>query len=833
MIERILFVASRNQDQLASQRGRVLALALIVLTGLDLLIGVISLVRIDGQGLLITVLSVAINLIIFLVNRSGRVSLAVNLLLISMTAIIIFAMLLIRSPTPMFFFLGLIVVVASAFGNTHSGLLWAGILSLLPLLINQQLYGSLVAPRSPILLPDGTRLSSIFIQELFAVVLMWMLAGASFFASRLLKDTLQQALDAAARSAADNEALRRSEERFARFFHVNPIGSSLRRISDDRFLDVNASYAELLGYSRPELIGRTADELGFRMDEALYQEAIADVLSGQGARDLELTFRQRSGATRIASVSIEPIELDGEPCILVMASDITERKRAEAQLRENEERLRLIADNTSDLIALFDDESRFVYASPSHQNVLGYSPEELLGQSGGAFTHPEDLKLMAGTAMALRSGEALQLIIRFRHANGEWRWLEASANSLRWNGEIYSILVGRDITERRTLELQLIQSQKMESVGRLAGGVAHDFNNLLTAIIGFADLAIAALPSMHPAHADLLEIQRATERAATLTRQLLVFARRQAMDPQFVNVNSLIADSERLLRQMAGPMIELVLQYAPDLNAIRADIGQIEQVLVNLVVNARDAMPAGGTILIETTNITMDTGQTYRRVGTRLGAYVQITVHDTGTGMSREVLAHLFEPFFTTKAPGKGTGLGLAICYGIIRQHGGHIEIVSDVGLGTHVSIYLPQALSTAPAPPPPSIARVLPTGNEVIVLSETDTVVRNLTTRVLRDLGYIVLPIETSEQALQLAGEQRIDLLLTDSITEEEGAQPLIDLLTASNPDLRIIYTSGYTDPAGAQSGSMADVSFLPKPYTPSELAAKLREVLDSRSGE
>ncbi|HJZ50436.1 MAG TPA: response regulator [Roseiflexaceae bacterium] len=389
-----------------------------------------------------------------------------------------------------------------------------------------------------------------------------------------------------------------------------------------------------------------------------------------------------------------------------------------------------------------------------------------------------------------------------------------------------------EIAERHRLEVQLIQSQKMESIGRLAGGIAHDFNNLLMAISGYAELAIDALPPDHYARDDLDEIRKAAARAAGLTQQLLAFARKQIMDPRVIHLTDLVRDVEKLLQRLIGADIEIVLERADDLGYVRADFGQIEQLLINLAVNARDAMPDGGQLTIQVGNVVLDAHDASAADNLTPGAYVRLSVSDTGAGMDLLTQAHLFEPFFTTKERGRGTGLGLATCYGIVKQHAGHIACVSAMGKGTTFDVYLPcvdeqpDELPLSPQQPD------LPGGDERVLLVEDEAAVRSLLARMLRDLGYNVAELSNGEEALQYVQAhtgERFDLLLTDVVMPRMGGEKLAEQLKAIDPVLKVLFISGYADSATIAQGRLqSDMLVLTKPFEQLALARRVREALD-----
>jgi two-component system cell cycle sensor histidine kinase/response regulator CckA len=411
------------------------------------------------------------------------------------------------------------------------------------------------------------------------------------------------------------------------------------------------------------------------------------------------------------------------------------------------------------------------------------------------------------------------------------RWFRLIVTPMRGDGRPEGAVVMHiNVSDHKRLEQQFTQAQKMEAVGRLAGGVAHDFNNLLTVINGYSEMVRDRLPPGDPARELVAEIARAGERAAGLTRQLLAFSRQQLVVPQVLDLNALVADTEKMLRRLIGEDVELAVDLEPDLGHVEADPGQIEQVLMNLAVNARDAMPQGGRLTIQTRNIRIDAAES--RPGGRPGPYVLLAVSDTGCGMSEGTQARLFEPFFTTKGPGRGTGLGLATVYGIVQQSGGHIDVESARGQGTTFRIYLPRVEALAPTRKSHQGVRLRPGGRETVLLVEDEAAVRALVRVVLREGGYTVLEARHGVEALRLAEQHTgpIHLLLSDVVMPELGGRELADRLAALRPGLKILYLSGYTDDAVLRHGVQeAEAALLQKPFTPDALALKVREVLDS----
>ncbi len=411
--------------------------------------------------------------------------------------------------------------------------------------------------------------------------------------------------------------------------------------------------------------------------------------------------------------------------------------------------------------------------------------------------------------------------------------MELLAHAIEFAGRPARLVLARDVTEQRRLEAQLRQAQKMEAVGRLAGGIAHDFNNLLTAILGSAQLALRELEPSHTVREDLEEIRRAGLRAADLTRQLLAYSRRQVVAPKVIDLNEAVRNLDSMLRRLIREDIELVLTLSPTPLAVRSDPGQIEQVVINLVVNARDAMPQGGRITIRAEAVLLDAQQPDNSPPAPPGPYVHLAVSDTGSGVSPEARAHLFEPFFTTKELGKGTGLGLATVYGIVKQNGGFIYVDSEPGAGTTVRVYLPPVSGPIPTDVP-TVGAALAGGSETVLLVEDEAAVRQFARRALEASGYVVLVAPDGAEALTLADrhEGPIDVLLTDVVMPGIAGPELARRLTERRPTLRVLFCSGYTDDATVLEGVReAGTAFLQKPFAPEDLIRKLREVLSAPS--
>jgi two-component system, cell cycle sensor histidine kinase and response regulator CckA len=511
--------------------------------------------------------------------------------------------------------------------------------------------------------------------------------------------------------------------------------------------------------------------------------------------------------------------------------------RMRHQLIEREQLFRLISENAADMIAVVDSSGKRLYNSPAYERILGYTQEELASTSALEQVHPDDRAKVEEAAREARAGGVGRGIeYRMRHKNGTWRQMESTANTVRnAQGKVESlIIVNRDITDRRHLEEQFRQAQKMEAVGRLSGGVAHDFNNLLGVIIGYAEFLQERLEASDPLRASVEEILKAGKRAASLTRQLLAFSRQQVLDPKVLDLRVAVTDMEKLLRRLIGEDIELTTAIDPQLGKVKADQGQLEQVIMNLAVNARDAMPQGGKVTIQLENTVLD--QDYVRrypYPVQPGPYVLLMVTDTGVGMDAETKARAFEPFFTTKEKGKGTGLGLSTVYGVVKQSGGYIDVESAPGAGTTFKIFLPRVHEEISAERQHADASATARGNETILIAEDETSLRTLTSATLELNGYKVLQAKDGLEALEVSRnhEGPIDLLLTDIVMPGMGGRALAEELGRERKDMRIVYMSGYTGQAVGSQGPVEPGSFyLHKPFTRQALTQKIREALDSQ---
>ncbi len=510
--------------------------------------------------------------------------------------------------------------------------------------------------------------------------------------------------------------------------------------------------------------------------------------------------------------------------------------RIRHQLVEREELFRLISENAADMIAVVDPSGRRLYNSPAYARILGYSNEELASTSFYDQVHPDDRHVAEQAVKEATGGSQVRAVqYRIRHKDGSWHVIESGASAiLDAQGKVEKfVIVNRDVSEQRQLEEKFRQAQKMEAVGRLSGGVAHDFNNLLGVIIGYAEFLQESLDPENSLRSSVDEILKAGKRAASLTRQLLAFSRQQVLDPKVLDLNAVVADMDKMLRRLIGEDIELSTTLGVDLGRLKADQGQLEQVLLNLVVNARDAMPQGGKLVIDTENMLMDEAFTRKYpYPVQPGPYVCLTVTDTGIGMDADTKARAFEPFFTTKEKGKGTGLGLSTVYGVVKQSGGYIDIYSSPGAGTTFKIYLPRVEEAIKSEAPAGVATSF-TGNETILIAEDEPSLRTLTRNTLELCGYKVLEAKDGVEALEISDRYKgpIDLLLTDMVMPGMGGRALAQALTRRRPETRLAYMSGYTGQAVGSQGPVDPGSvFLLKPFTRELLTRKIREALDRR---
>ncbi|MEJ5253285.1 MAG: PAS domain S-box protein [Chthonomonadetes bacterium] len=606
---------------------------------------------------------------------------------------------------------------------------------------------------------------------------------------------------------------------------------------------VNSAFTALTGYAPEEMQGKPVSLLEGAKTRPAMLDALAEVRQHGQPRSWRAVHYRKGGAEILLEVSVAPLRDQSGNIAYFMAvlRDVTEQSRVEEALRQNERLLQHISDTLPAVLYIYNLEAgRLTYVSRESLTIVGYLPTELTAGDLPLqqMLHPDDLPRVQREMLRLLhapEGAMVEAECRVRHRTDEWRWLmlRTTVFDRSPDGEAKQLLgVAIDVTESRRLREQVIQSSKLEGLGRLAGGVAHDFNNLLTIIQSYAEMAEASLPEEHPARVSIQQILKASEQASNLTGQMLTFARRGIISPKVLNLNDIVREAEAFLQRVMPENIRLVTALAPDLWHVYADPTQIEQVILNLALNARDAMPEGGVLTIETANVILDDSYVSRHAEVQAGEFVLLAVSDTGVGMDERTLARVFEPFFTTKETGKGTGLGLSTCYGIVKQAGGSIWVYSEPGKGTTFKVYLPRTLQT-PAPSAEQTAqRKARTGSETILVVEDNDDVRAVAVESLRLHGYRVLEASSGEEALQLMSNltEAVHLLLTDVVMPGMSGAELALELHQRYPHLKVLYTSGYTENVIVHHGVLNEgIAFLPKPYRPAELAQRVREVLDA----
>ncbi len=601
------------------------------------------------------------------------------------------------------------------------------------------------------------------------------------------------------------------------------------------YVYVNSQYARMCGQSGPEsMVGKPWREVANSQDRDQSEAEIREGLQKRGRWFGQLTLNQGTDHALPIEMAVTAMSGGGVVCV---SRDLTERRQAEQAKAEAESKYQMIVEKVSAIsyIAELGMSGRWRYVSPQIESILGYTQEEWLTDSEKWVRHvfPEDVSAVEEAENACETGRAFQAEYRLIRKDGRVIWVSDSAVVIQGaDGTPLMEGIIVDITERKQLEGQLQQSRRMEAVGRLAGGIAHDFNNLLTIIKGYTELAMQRKDLAAPVRADIERIDDASERAAGLVRQLLAFSRKQVLQPKNLDLNSVVLGLEKLLRRLIGEDIEMKAMVAAGLGTIKADPAKVEQVLMNLVVNARDAMPTGGKLILETSNVDLDRTYASDHVSVRPGRYVMLAVSDTGIGMSAETVAHIFEPFFTTKSSGQGTGLGLATVYGIVKQSGGYIWVYSEPGRGSTFKVYFPRVDEAAEKDYKTPAKAYAKRGTETLLLVEDDEAVRELTETILSAQGYKVICAESPKKAQEIAAKRGkdIDLVLTDVIMPTMSGHELARKLIAKNPRTRVLYMSGYTDNVIAQGGVLEEgLAFLQKPFTPRALTEKVREVLDA----
>ena len=652
--------------------------------------------------------------------------------------------------------------------------------------------------------------------------------------------------DISLRKSSD-EALRKSEEQFRELFeNANDLIYTHDLLGN--FTSLNRAGERITGYPREEALKLNIKDVVAPEFLELAQKKTLEKISGRSdATSYETEIIRKDGKRATLDVSTRLIYENGKPVgVQGIARDVTDRREAQEALRKSEQLLRVVTDTVPALITYFDRDlvCRFAngyyleWTGKQRSEVLGKTLKEIAGERAGAELEKEFRSALDGDAFTLERYAVLESAAREGDEQSFLRvnYVPDRAHDGKVVG-VYAFVIDLTETKRaedalRRSEDQLAQAQKLESIGRLAGGIAHDFNNMLTAINGYSELTLRKLGTEDPLRRNIEEIRRAGVRSAELTSQLLAFSRRQILQPQILNINEAIDETAVMLRRLIGENIELALELTSEIPMVNADPGQFAQILVNLVVNARDAIRTTGSVVIETGSRTIDEGYARDDGETRPGRYVMLAVSDNGEGMDPETRKHIFEPFFTTKEPGRGTGLGLATVYGIVKQSGGNIWVYSEPGYGTTIKVFFPAVEEAAKA------RRALPAtanfrfGHERILLVEDEAVVRGLAREVLESCGYTVIEATNGRHALEVVdgGSVKLDLLMTDVVMPEMGGRELAENIEEMYPQIKILFTSGYTDSAAVRQGILKQgTNFLPKPFTYDELAQKVRELLDS----
>jgi len=658
---------------------------------------------------------------------------------------------------------------------------------------------------------------------------------------KLEKKMLEAEREILARRSAEKELLK-SRERLIEAQRIAKMGdfkwdieTGEVTLSDGLFDLLGYEISEHIDYARVNAEIHHPDDLAFITQ--WHKESMSSGRINHGPREYRLI--KKDGETIYGQVFISIRYENSRPVeMLGTVQDITERRLAEDALKKSEERYRVLVENAGEVIMVAQDGiTRFVNHTVFSR--LGYRPEEMVGRPFADYINPEDRDAVAERHAKRSKGDDVPSVYPFRVVNkaGQTRWVEINSVLTEWEGSPATLNFLEDITESKDareeqerLQAQLYQAQKLESIGRLAGGVAHDFNNMLSVILGFGDIVLSKLDPLDPLSEDVKEIVNAGKRSAALTRQLLAFSRKQTLQPEIVNINAVLKSMEKMVRRIIGEDILLELSLFENLCQAMVDPGQIEQVVMNLAVNARDAMPHGGSLIIETANVEIDEAYAETHKGAEPGKYVMLAVTDNGCGMDEQTLSQIFEPFFTTKEKGKGTGLGLSTVYGIVKQSGGDVRVYSEPGKGTTFKIYFPQT-SVKKEQDKPQADRIKSGGcGEHILVVEDEDGLRRLINTLLSGMGYKVTVAANGVEALLLIDEKKLrpDLVITDVVMPGLSGAMLAERLRMRLPGLKVLYMSGYADDIIAHHGILfPGAPFMKKPFTGMELSEKVRSVL------
>jgi len=645
------------------------------------------------------------------------------------------------------------------------------------------------------------------------------------------------------------EALRFSEQRFETVFKSSPDPIIISSMQTGLLVEVNEGFERLTDYKAEEVIGQKALDLDLWAEPEQRDTLLALIRSEGRVKDFEMQYRTKQGVLRDAELAAEIIDLHGESHLLIVVRDITDRKKAENDLRAKEAQEALVLRSLPMAFYIAQPFGGYggMWVSEQIDTISGFTAEEFEKNIDlwVSRLHPEDRDRALAEFDTVTERNAIVIEYRWQSADGEYKWFMDNAVLIRdEHGEPKEIIgTWLDITERKKTEQelrekdeQLVQSQKMEAVGQLAGGVAHDFNNMLSVIMGYSDLAFHKLDQADPLRRNFEHIQAAAEKAARLTQQLLIFSRKQTVQPKALDLNTIVNSTGKMLHRLIGEDIVLKTELAKKLGIIKADQGQIDQIIVNLAVNARDAMPQGGELVIRTEDVDIGEGQTSAHKDIEPGPYVNLTISDTGYGMDEATVSRIFEPFFTTKVKGKGTGLGLATVYGIVQQSGGFIHVQSEQGEGTTFEIFFPRVEETIEAEEVMDWADMTSRTGESVLVVEDDDGVRGLVVEILGNLGYKVIEKRNGDEALLHCEQYQgpIDIMLTDIVMPKMSGPQLAERVTPLHPEMKIVFMSGYTEDAIGKHGVLdSDLHFIEKPFTAEGLAMKLREALEATESD
>ncbi len=641
-------------------------------------------------------------------------------------------------------------------------------------------------------------------------------------------------LVAAARETLEKQELERRNRRIEKALRFTKFAVDHAAVAiywlnhEGRFVLANEAALQLLGYSMNELSERAISAIDPNMVKEKW-DAFLKKMRAQHDATIETRLYSKTGKIIPVELTLNYYQLDNLEYVLCFARDISDRHRSE----DENSRLAIAVEQATESIMITDIESKILYVNPAFEKVSGYGKEEVIGQTPRFLqSGKQDKAFYRELSTTIMSGKSWSGHFSNRRKDGSLFEEEATITPIKdKKGQIINfVAVKRDVTHEADLEKQFYHAQKMDAIGRLAGGVAHDFNNLLTIINGYCELMMKSIKPSDPLLGHVQQIIKAVKRASTHTKQLLAFSRRQPMEQKVLDLNATLMDMVSVLKRLVTENIELITHFKENIGNIKADPAEVEQIIVNLVVNARDAMPRGGKLVIETSAVSIDEKYCKNHIDAKPGKYVLLTLQDTGIGMSEEVKSRIFEPFYTTKD--HGTGLGLSTVFGIVRQSKGHMECYSEEGKGTLFKVFLPQVTEAAEEVDMRTVYDALPRGEETILLVEDEEDVRVLTSRMLQIQGYQVIEAALAGEAI-IAVERNtngIDLLLTDVVMPQMGGAELAERLRKANPKLKVLYMSGYANDVLMAQGNVDgdSAAFIAKPFTLESITRKVREVLD-----